>query len=193
MNRVYTLAEIRSGAGFAEDARFVQVDTRDKENAAKLAEIGKRAFESIAEMVAALECDYERLEELREYRQHMSGSDEPQSAEDADELAALEKAAGECDSRDDAERRIQEHPLSVEVRHGWHAPGDDDTGAEEFSILLATGGPAVRIVGELNQHCEPVSAKLQVQDWFLPWTDYTEEVDEEVLLDYCRCFYFGEG
>jgi hypothetical protein len=36
-------------------------------------------------------------------------------------------------------------------------------------------------------------AKIQYQDWFTPWTDYrlTSE-QEEIVLTYARCFYFGE-
>ncbi len=55
-----------------------------------------------------------------------------------------------------------------------------------------TGGPATRIIGELNEHGEPTRARLQVQDWGTPWTDYRGG-DQETLLTYARCFYFGEG
>ena len=63
--------------------------------------------------------------------------------------------------------------------------------AAEFCILLTTGGPAVRIRGELDEYNEPRRAWLEVQDWFLPWTEYVC-ADSDVLLNYARCFYFGE-
>lgn len=94
-----------------------------------------------------------------------------------------------------AREAIEQDPLSVEVRGGWRSAGELDDGIpEEFKILLATGGPAVRIVGELNRG-EVTAARLEAQDWFLPWTEYRNGPSdyESVLLDYCRCFYFGEG
>jgi len=172
------------------------------ETCAKLKEIGRCAYESIAEMVAALECDYDRLEELREERDsYQPADDEPKpigesnrwseaNPDDAAELAELEKAAGDCESREDAEQRIQEDPLSLEVRTGWYTPGGEAE-VEEFNILLSTGGPAVRILGELSGG-EPRRAYLQVQDWFTPWTDYIEPGTADTILTYAQQFYFGE-
>ena len=179
--------------------------SKDKEQS--LQDIGASAMASIAEMVAALECDYDRLAELREMKADWIAENpgkfiDPNDTrnnwalaypDENDELAELEEAAGEYESREDAEQRIQEDALSVEVRSGWVSYGcQEDMRPEEFCILLSTGGPATRIVGELNEHGEPTSARLQAQDWFTPWTDY-READEEALLTYARCFYFGEG
>lgn len=100
---------------------------------------------------------------------------------------------------DEARQRIHEDALSVEVRSGWYSPMGDGNPSkpEEYQILLCTGGPAVRIVGELNDYCEPVKAVLECQDWFTPWTPVRGILPdpnwEEVLLTYARCFYFGEG
>ena len=90
-----------------------------------------------------------------------------------------------------AENRIQESPLCVELRSGWTSYGADFK-AEEFKILLCTGGPAVQIVGELNDG-QPENPRLQYQDWFTPWTDYRcASAETETLLIYCQQFYFGE-
>lgn len=167
-------------------------DVRAEEQAASLKETGRCAHESLAEMVAALECDYDRLEELRATRGDGTESHRSLDTDEAEELRELESAAGDCESRDDAEQRIQEDPLSIEVRDDWMPVGAEADGPTEFRILLATGGPAVRIIGVLNAHGEPIAAGLQTQDWFTPWTDY-READEAMLLTYCRCFYFGEG
>jgi hypothetical protein len=176
-----------------------------------LQEIGKNAYESIAEMVAALVCDYERLDDLRQERADLvataeedTHSDDPQhtgeqwdkvigewDAESGEELAELIAAAGECESREDAEQRIQEDPLSIEVRSGWTLLSEP-LEAEEFNILLSTGGPAVRIRGELSGNGNgPSRAWLEVQDWFTPWTQYFG-ASQDVLLTYARCFYFGD-
>jgi hypothetical protein len=175
-----------------------------------LQEIGAAAYSSILDMVNALECDWERLAELREERAGLDGADFDLWAEDnLEELHELETMAGEASDREDAEQRIQEDPLSIEVRSGWVSPSHaslstgDRMQAEEFCILLSTGGPAVRIMGELDENCEPYRAWLEVQDWFTPWTQYfgttsrsdpgmlENQASQDVLLTYARQFYFG--
>lgn len=173
---------------------------------------------TIAELVAALECDYDRLEELREEREaladqladanrvpnlrrHNAAKKELAAwdAENAEELADLTATAtidGELyASADDVRERIQEGPLSVEVRSGWYSPGDTPE-PEEFAILLSTGGPALCIRGELNGRFEPCRAWLEYQDWGTPWTKYHsgagEGCDQQTLLMYCQQFCFRE-
>lgn len=176
--------------------------------------------ESIAEMVAALECDYDRLEELRDERENLvSNVEDARTAtepEDADERAEAFQVAGRAltewdedngdelrelidaatiegeEYKDDetARQRITESPLSVEVRSGWTAPGSTME-AEDFCILLSTGGPALRIRGELGEHNEPQRAWLEYQDWGTPWTEYHGDgCEHETLLTFCRQFYF---
>lgn len=114
------------------------------------------------------------------------------SEDDAQELAELEAAAGDCESREDAERRILEAALSVEVRSDWRTPRDEPVDTE-FRILLCTGGPAVQIRGELDRYGEPCRAWLEYQDWGTPWITRVNDIgDEMALLEYARCFWFGE-
>jgi hypothetical protein len=90
---------------------------------------------------------------------------------------------------------IHDDPLSVLVRSGWYVPGHEAGKPEEFEILLCTGGPAVRLIGTLDNFGQPDSVSMQVQDWFQPWTGYdptTGDEEEDVLLAYARCFYFGD-
>lgn len=156
-----------------------------------LMKIGKSAYASIVEMVAALECDYDRLEELRDIETEVERDPDARMDEDhREELKELEDAAGECEDREEAEQRIQEDALSIQVRSGWANIGDA-LNASEFEIMLTTGGPAVRIMGELDGNAEPDRAWLEVQDWGTPWTQYIP-ADQDTLLTYCRCFYFGE-
>jgi len=132
----------------------------------------KAQFESIKEMVEALHVAHNSDNETR----------------------------GASEAIEDVERTIHEDALSVEVRSDWYCPGGDgDSGKPfEYCILLCTGGPAVRIVGRLNEHCEPESAQIECQDWFTPWTPvYLDEGErlgysEEIMLAYARCFYYGE-
>lgn len=169
--------------------------------------IGAPAYQSIVDMVAALECDYDRLEELRDERDDWepmegdelaewlaAGKSRPaeswadQNPDEAEELKELEAAAGDCESREDAEQRIQDDPLSLRI-FGERVNGEWE--ADKLELLLSTGGPAVRIMGELDESGEPSRAWLEVQDWWKPWTQYFP-ADGKTLLTYCRCFYFAE-
>lgn len=92
---------------------------------------------------------------------------------------------------DGARERIQEDPLSLEVRSGWTTPGAEMEPAE-FCLLLCTGGPAVRIVGDLDRG-EPSRPRVQHQDWGTPWTEYFPTAEQrEALQTYVCQFYFGE-
>lgn len=167
-------------------------DAKRYADSEKLQAIGKSAFESIAEMVAALECDYDRLAELRAIKQEENWEGSVSDVEEFNtELTELEEAAGDCTDREDAETRIMEDPLSIELSGTW-VIGETPL-ADKAIILLGTGGPAVRIVCELDGNMEPRRAFIQTQDWFLPWADYIESGVMDTLLTYCRCFYFGEG
>jgi hypothetical protein len=93
---------------------------------------------------------------------------------------------------EDARVAITEDALSVEVRTGWRSV-EAEMIPEEYSILLCTGGPAVRITGELDQYMQPHTAEIQHQDWGTSWQKLgTTVADDKSLLDYARCFYFGE-
>ena len=108
-------------------------------------------------------------------------------------VEAFEKAdtTGTWEERDEVQQAIEEDALSVEVRSAWHEPGgDSDPG--EYRILLCTGGPAVRIIGRLDQYSEPESARLEYQDWFTEWQELIlSSKDYATLLTYAQCFYFG--
>lgn len=93
---------------------------------------------------------------------------------------------------DDARQRIDEDPLSVMVRSDWQTPGQEqEFEPVEYEILLMTGGPAVRIIGSLDQHGTPDRARLQYQDWGTPWTELFEPRDMATLVTYANTFYFG--
>jgi hypothetical protein len=88
-------------------------------------------------------------------------------------------------------------PLSLLVRNDWRVPGqpiqDEDSKPVEYEILLSTGGPASRLVGELNKYGEATSVTLQYQDWFTKWEAIATTTEmHEALLAYVATFYFGE-
>ena len=121
----------------------------------------------IVGMVRALDCDFDRLAELREEKCDC----------ESEELADLEERAGEFESEDDARDAIYETPLSVEVRSGWHAVGDDAGEPEEFRIVLRTGGPHVELTGDIGG-----TVRVVFQDW-AGSGEYYPDADERAALD----------
>ena len=162
--------------------------------------------ESIVAMVAALECDYARLDELRGMRamraefvyEYCAATGAETTAAQktwvaeftaaSTELEELEAAAGNCTSEDEAREAIEQGPLAVEVRSNWHAPGEPGE-PEEFRIVLCTGGPHVEIVGDLDRG-EPSRPRILYRDWGTSGELF--DFDREAVLTYCRVFYFGE-
>jgi len=102
-------------------------------------------------------------------------------------VAAYDKANDSLDGAglDEAWDAINSAPLSVLVRSGWVRSGDA-LKAAEYEILLSTGGPALRIIGDLDDGGEPCSWRLQLQDWGTPWTDYAplSEDEDKALRDF---------
>jgi len=108
-------------------------------------------------------------------------------------MVATLRTALSDEERDEAEARIHEDPLSIEIRGDWYLLGEQTAEPMEFRILLCTGGPAVRIQGELNGHREPEDACIEFQDWGTPWEPVPDVTDaeREAILYYCRQFYFA--
>ncbi len=167
--------------------------TENKQDATDNSELQAKAqYESIADMVAAYEFAQEHENKDLTDEDELAALDDDEREEFDRLVKETDFDADELTDPDKIRERIEQDPLSIEVRSGWHTPGDEDGDkASEFNILLCTGGPAVRIMGELNEHCEPDRAWIEHQDWFKPWTQYFG-ADQETLLKYCRVFWFGE-
>jgi hypothetical protein len=120
----------------------------------------------------------------------MSSSDEGRSKAQA-QMENIIELVEALDNDPSALDQIYEGPLSIEVRSDWHSVGEDNNSPTEFRILLYTGGPAVKIIGELDEWMQPERPRLMYQDWFTPWSEYLD-VDPDALLRYCQQFYFGE-
>ena len=96
------------------------------------------------------------------------------------------------DSQDELRESVLNSALSVEFRSGWYSLGENPLTAEEFKILLSWGGPALRVIGKIDNNGLPVNPKLQFQDWGTPWTDFEITEDQQDALNwFCNCFYFG--
>ena len=138
---------------------------------------------SIREMLAAASLDWDRLEELKAEELDAEEEGRAMDPDELDELDELRNAAGDYTSQEEAESAIYEDPLSIQYRSGWTS-SPEDMQPEEFEILLCTGGPAVRIVGELGNHGEPCRAWIEFQDWGTPWTMLFD--GQEDALDYAQ-------
>ena len=110
-------------------------------------------------------------------------------------LEARQMLSYDGGNREECLETIKDHCresiLSGEVRFSWHVPGEMPDYPDEFQILLTTGGPALRIRGDLDRHGEPRRAWLECQDWFTPWRE-VRCCDSEVLLWFAGLFYYGE-
>ena len=116
--------------------------------------------------------------------------------EDYENFNYIESLNVTCDEdykkQEEIKESILNSALSVEFRSGWTS-NPNDIELEEFKILLTWGGPALRVIGELNQYKEPENVKMQYQDWGTFWTDFEiTENQQEALNWFCNCFYFGE-
>ncbi len=167
---------------------------------------------AIAAMIAAYNCDFDRLEELRndadsapfEYvdvikrgRESFGSDTGLTHPTDGDfnyyfdlgrELAELESLTGEYDSQDAVETAIREDALCVEYRSGWGNHGEE-LKPEEFRIVLCTGGPHVEIVGDIDRHGEPSRPHILYKDW----GDSGElfDFDRYAILEYCGFYVMG--
>ena len=152
------------------------------------------AIAALAEIVA----EVNRLKHVEECR-----DDDSCEATDAEIFAALnihydgtsEPTAEERQEYHDEEaarRAITEDSYGIQVRSDWVTPGEPFE-AVEYTILLAGGGPALRIIGDLGRFDVPETARLEYQDWFTPWEEFLveEEEDREALLKYASQMYFS--
>ena len=95
------------------------------------------------------------------------------------------------DAQDQLRESILNNALSVQFRSDWFSTGENNLIAKEFRILISWGGPALRVIGELDED-RPVNPKLQYQDWWTPWTDLEITKDQQdALYWYCNCFYLA--
>ena len=116
--------------------------------------------------------------------------------EDYENFNYIESLNVTCDEdykkQEEIKESILNSALSIEFRSGWTS-NPNDIELEEFKILLTWGGPALRVIGELNHYKEPENIKMQYQNWGTCWTDFEiTENQQEALNWFCNCFYFGE-
>lgn len=163
----------------------------------------KAQYESIVDLLAGIEFDYDEYESIQsDIECTVDSLNDAIEAGDVDQiqidnqclfrlLADLDEMGDkpEFDNEDEAREAAQDNALDVQVRSGWQGVGET-LEADEFMILLCTGGPAVRIRGELDNGT-PSRAWMEYQDWGTPWTQY-HGARQSILVEYASIFYFGE-
>ena len=98
---------------------------------------------------------------------------------------------GNDEEYDRVMEKILNSALEVSVRSTWWAPVGQELKPNEYRILLMWGGPAVHITGELDDNGEPYSARLEYQDWYEPWQEYSLDAEAlDDLLEFAKCFYY---
>ena len=90
----------------------------------------------------------------------------------------------DTDHKFDAMRTIEESAQNVEVRSGWYEPLRPMGAPIEYRIALS---PHVRIVGELDEHGKPMSARMIGPATYL----WGHEGVQAFLLRFAAHFYFG--
>ena len=108
--------------------------------------------------------------------------------------AALREHDYDGDNQDDVaeaiEQQMRDIALSVSVRSQWQTPGFHPLPGD-FQILISTGGPALRVLGELDENSRPSRFWIEHQDWGTPWTLWPHA--EAYALDwFCGLFWFGD-
>ena len=121
-------------------------------------------MQHIEDLLSAYNMDWDTYSDLKDY--DPSDLDE----DDLETLQELTELAADCDSQDEALERLEENPLDIQFRSDWESDASDFT-PSEFAILLCTGGPAVRIRGELDHNGYPSRAWVEYSDWGMPWTE----------------------
>ncbi len=85
---------------------------------------------------------------------------------------------------------LRESALAVDVRSAWQSAGETLEPAE-FQITLSTGGPALRVVGDISTGGEPMRCRLEWRDWGTPWTEHeTTSAEDESVEWFAGLFWF---
>ena len=89
--------------------------------------------------------------------------------------------------------QMRNRALSVSVRSQWQTPGFEPLPGD-FQILLTTGGPALRVMGELDEDHTASRFWIEHQDWGTPWTQWldVDAIDAYALDWFVGLFWFGE-
>ena len=136
------------------------------------------------------EAQMERIRQIMQWHAHANKCESSRKCDhDLTAVTDYGLTFNESFDVDTVTQAINETPLSIEVRGGWLPVGTyEPDRPTDYRILLCVGGSAVRVVGWLDGYGNPETARLEYQDWFIPWTEFTSDYE---LLNFARMFYYG--
>jgi hypothetical protein len=136
------------------------------------------------------EAQMERIRQIMQWHAHANKCESSRKCDhDLTAVTDYGLTFNESFDVDTVTQAINEAPLSIEVRGGWLPVGTyEPDRPTDYRILLCVGGSAVRVVGWLDGFGYPETARLEYQDWFIPWTEFTSDYE---LLNFARMFYYG--
>jgi len=136
------------------------------------------------------ETQMERIRQIMQWHTHANKCESSRKCDhDLTAVSDYGLTFNESFDVDTVTQAINETPLSIEVRGGWLPVGTyEPDRPTDYRILLCVGGSAVRVVGWLDGFGYPETARLEYQDWFIPWTEFTSDYE---LLNFARMFYYG--
>ena len=136
------------------------------------------------------ETQMERIRQIMQWHTHANKCESSRKCDhDLTAVSDYGLTFNESFDVDTVTQAINETPLSIEVRGGWLPVGTyEPDRPTDYRILLCVGGSAVRVVGWLDGYGNPETARLEYQDWFIPWTEFTSDYE---LLNFARMFYYG--
>ena len=112
---------------------------------------------------------------------------------DYEEFSYLESLNPTTNEQEERLEEIRENvinsALSVEFRSGWYSELYDRVRIgepAEFKILISWGGPALRVIGEIEENFA-VNPKLQYQDWGIYFV-YIQKYDI-ILIVYTKILH----
>ena len=76
------------------------------------------------------------------------------------------------------------HEQPLDIRYTWSCKAGDvpePHNPDGFDILLSTGGPELRITGQLDEGCA-YSAVMEHRDWAKPWQSVPTSNDQDDAL-----------
>jgi hypothetical protein len=155
----------------------------------QLEQFKRNAVDVCQRYAALLALDWRRLEELREI--------EFPTEQESFEKEEMEELLGDCGVADEDEAidYLVHAPLeftanAANVRLDDWPPRCPDS----VAVLLATGGPAYRLLIDVTGHKFGVDVdrvRVQVQDWGAPWVDAT--FDPDILAELLPLAQFWVG
>ena len=96
---------------------------------------------------------------------------------DADQYDHLEEGEIECMRHEGLSYWMDEACIEVTNRGEWSAGSEPEV--DQVVVLFSTGGPATRVVIDLDRKI----AWVEVQDWATPWDDIDEHYGSRLTRD----------